>query len=81
MMATFFAFVSGAPYFMIDVLGRSAAEYGLYFILVSIGYMAGNFTAARVTRLRRSSLPPRCGWRRARPLSRSPPPPAFWRRR
>jgi DHA1 family bicyclomycin/chloramphenicol resistance-like MFS transporter len=50
MMATFFAFVAGAPYFMIDVLGRSAAEYGLYFILVSIGYMAGNFTAARVTR-------------------------------
>jgi DHA1 family bicyclomycin/chloramphenicol resistance-like MFS transporter len=50
MMATFFAFVAGAPYFMIDVLGRSAAEYGLYFILVSIGYMAGNFTAARITK-------------------------------
>jgi DHA1 family bicyclomycin/chloramphenicol resistance-like MFS transporter len=50
MMATFFAFVSGAPYFMIDVLGRSATEYGLWFIVVSVGYMAGNFTAARVTR-------------------------------
>ena len=50
MMATFFAFVAGAPYFMIDVLGRSAAEYGLYFMMASIGYMAGNFTAARVTR-------------------------------
>jgi MFS transporter, DHA1 family, multidrug resistance protein len=49
-MCMFFAFVSGAPYFMIDVLERSATEYGLYFILVSIGYMAGNFTAARVTR-------------------------------
>jgi MFS transporter, DHA1 family, multidrug resistance protein len=50
MMATFFAFVSGAPYFMIDVLGRPATEYGLWFIVVSVGYMAGNFTAARITR-------------------------------
>jgi MFS transporter, DHA1 family, multidrug resistance protein len=49
-MSTFFAFVSGAPYFVIDVLERPATEYGLYFILVSVGYMAGNFTAARVTR-------------------------------
>jgi DHA1 family bicyclomycin/chloramphenicol resistance-like MFS transporter len=49
-MSTFFAFVSGAPYFVIDVLERPATEYGLYFILVSVGYMAGNFTAARVSR-------------------------------
>jgi DHA1 family bicyclomycin/chloramphenicol resistance-like MFS transporter len=49
-MSTFFAFVSGAPYFMIDVLERPATEYGLWFIVVSAGYMAGNFTAARVTR-------------------------------
>jgi DHA1 family bicyclomycin/chloramphenicol resistance-like MFS transporter len=49
-MSTFFAFVAGAPYFMIDVLERSATEYGLWFIVVSAGYMAGNFTAARVTR-------------------------------
>ncbi|HEX5078131.1 MAG TPA: multidrug effflux MFS transporter [Geminicoccaceae bacterium] len=49
-MSMFFAFVSGAPYFVIDVLERSAAEYGLWFILVSVGYMAGNFAAARLTR-------------------------------
>ena len=48
-MSTFFAFVAGAPYFMIDVLERPATEYGLWFIVVSLGYMAGNFTAARVT--------------------------------
>jgi MFS transporter, DHA1 family, multidrug resistance protein len=48
-MSTFFAFVSGAPYFLIDVLERSATEYGLWFIVVSVGYMAGNFTAARIT--------------------------------
>jgi MFS transporter, DHA1 family, multidrug resistance protein len=48
-MSTFFAFVAGAPYFMIDVLERPATEYGLWFIIVSLGYMLGNFTAARVT--------------------------------
>jgi DHA1 family bicyclomycin/chloramphenicol resistance-like MFS transporter len=48
-MSLFFAFVAGAPYFMIDVLERSATEYGLWFMLASLGYMAGNFTAARVT--------------------------------
>jgi DHA1 family bicyclomycin/chloramphenicol resistance-like MFS transporter len=49
-MSMFFAFVSGAPYLIIDVLGRPALEYGLYFMLVSVGYMSGNFTAARITR-------------------------------
>jgi DHA1 family bicyclomycin/chloramphenicol resistance-like MFS transporter len=49
-MSMFFAFVSGAPYFMIDVLERPATEYGLWFMLVSVGYMSGNFTAARITR-------------------------------
>ena len=36
-IAVFFAFISGAPYFMLDVLHRPATEYGLYFILVSAG--------------------------------------------
>jgi DHA1 family bicyclomycin/chloramphenicol resistance-like MFS transporter len=45
----FFAFISGAPYFMINVLGRSTAEYGLYFIAVSAGFMLGNLVAARLT--------------------------------
>jgi MFS transporter, DHA1 family, multidrug resistance protein len=48
-IAVFFAFISGAPYFMLDVLHRPATEYGLYFILVSAGFMAGNLLAARVT--------------------------------
>jgi len=48
-ISVFFAFVAGAPYFMIDVLGRPATEYGLYFILVSAGFMAGNLVAARST--------------------------------
>ena len=46
-ISVFFAFISGAPYFVIDILGRPATEYGLYFIMVSAGYMAGNLVAAR----------------------------------
>jgi DHA1 family bicyclomycin/chloramphenicol resistance-like MFS transporter len=48
-ISVFFAFISGAPYFMLDVLQRPASEYGLYFILVSAGFMAGNLAAARIT--------------------------------
>ena len=46
-ISTFFAFISGAPYFMIDILDRSATEYGLLFMVVSSGFMLGNFTTAR----------------------------------
>lgn len=49
-ISTFFAFISGAPYFMIDILDRSATEYGLLFIVVSSGFMLGNFTTARLGR-------------------------------
>lgn len=48
-IAVFFSFISGAPYFMIDVLGRSVTEYGFYFILISLGFMAGNLVAARLS--------------------------------
>jgi MFS transporter, DHA1 family, multidrug resistance protein len=49
-IAVFFAFVAGAPYYMIDVLHRPATEYGLWFIVVSFGFMAGNLATARLTR-------------------------------
>lgn len=48
-ISTFFAFISGAPYFMIDILGQSATEYGLLFMVVSGGFMVGNFTSARLS--------------------------------
>ncbi len=48
-LAIFFTYASAAPYFMINVLGRPVAEYGLYFILVSLGFMAGNVTAGRLS--------------------------------
>lgn len=49
-ISTFFAFISGAPYFMIDIAGRSATDYGLLFMIVSGGFMIGNFVTARLGR-------------------------------
>jgi DHA1 family bicyclomycin/chloramphenicol resistance-like MFS transporter len=49
-ISVFFSFVAAAPYYMIDVLGRSATEYGVWFIVISLGFMAGNFVTARLTR-------------------------------
>lgn len=46
----FFSFLAGAPYYMLDILGRSATDYGLYFILVSGAFMVGNFASARLVR-------------------------------
>ena len=47
--AVFFSFIAGAPYFMMNVLGRSATEYGLWFILISAAFMAGNLVAGRIS--------------------------------
>jgi DHA1 family bicyclomycin/chloramphenicol resistance-like MFS transporter len=46
--AMFFAFLAGAPYVMVELLGRSPAEYGFYFAMVPCGYMIGNFATGRV---------------------------------
>ena len=48
--ASFFSFLAGAPYIMVELLGRTPSEYGLYFILLSLGYMLGNFLAGRLSR-------------------------------
>ncbi|MEO0998582.1 MAG: multidrug effflux MFS transporter [Pseudomonadota bacterium] len=45
--AAFFGFVAGAPYLMSEILGYPAAVYGLYFILVPIGYFIGSLVAGR----------------------------------
>lgn len=45
--ASFFAFVGGAAYVVINLMGRTPVEYGLYFGLVSVGYMVGNFCSGR----------------------------------
>ena len=43
----FFSFLAGAPYIVTAVMGRTPAEYGVYFIIVSLGYMFGNFLSGR----------------------------------
>jgi DHA1 family bicyclomycin/chloramphenicol resistance-like MFS transporter len=47
--AVFFAFLGGAPHVMVDVLHRTPVEYGLWFVLISLGYMTGNFLSGRFT--------------------------------
>jgi DHA1 family bicyclomycin/chloramphenicol resistance-like MFS transporter len=45
----FFSFVGGAPYVMVELMGRSPSQYGLYFVAVSLMFMSGNFTAGRIS--------------------------------
>ena len=45
----FFSFISGAPYLMVTTLGRPATEYGLWFVLLSAGFMMGNYIAIRTS--------------------------------
>jgi len=47
--AMFFTFLGGAPHVVVTMMGHSSAAYGLWFIVLSVGYMAGNFSAARFT--------------------------------
>ncbi len=45
--AVFFSFIAGAPFIMVEVLSQSPLDYGLWFMLVSVGYMSGNFLSGR----------------------------------
>ncbi len=47
--APFFSFLGGAPYVVVNMLGRTSAEYGLWFFLPAVGFMAGNFAVARLS--------------------------------
>ena len=46
--APFFTFLGGAPYVTIDMMGRTSAEYGLWFALSALGFMAGTYSASRL---------------------------------
>lgn len=46
----FFAFLGGGPYVATVMLGLSPSQYGMYFALMSVGYMAGNFVSGRFSR-------------------------------
>jgi DHA1 family bicyclomycin/chloramphenicol resistance-like MFS transporter len=47
--APFFSFLGGAPHVAVTMLGRTSAEYGLWFFVPSIGFMSGNFAVSRLT--------------------------------
>ena len=47
--ATFFIFLGGAPHIVVTLMHRSSAEYGLWFAVMSLGYMTGNFTVSRLS--------------------------------
>lgn len=47
--ATFFAFVGGAPHAVVQVMALNPTVYGLWFIIVSGGYMIGNAVSGRYT--------------------------------
>jgi MFS transporter, DHA1 family, multidrug resistance protein len=44
----FVVFISLAPYVMVSAMGRPATEYGLYYPLISFGYVAGNWAVGRL---------------------------------
>jgi DHA1 family bicyclomycin/chloramphenicol resistance-like MFS transporter len=45
--SAFFAFIGGAPHAVVTIMHRSSAEYGIWFAIISVSYMAGNFAAGR----------------------------------
>jgi DHA1 family bicyclomycin/chloramphenicol resistance-like MFS transporter len=47
--ATFFVFLGGSPHVIVSLMDRSSAEYGVWFAISSIGYMAGNYLASRLS--------------------------------
>ena len=47
---SFFAFLGGGPFVASEILGLQPAEYGLYFGLLSGGYLIGNFISGRYAR-------------------------------
>ncbi|HVA13648.1 MAG TPA: multidrug effflux MFS transporter [Stellaceae bacterium] len=49
MSLAFFAIAAASPLLMKDLLGQSATQYGLYFMLFPLGYMGGNWISSRLS--------------------------------
>jgi DHA1 family bicyclomycin/chloramphenicol resistance-like MFS transporter len=47
--APFFTFIGGGPYVVVTLMGRSSAEFGMWFAITSLGYMGGNFSVSRLS--------------------------------
>jgi DHA1 family bicyclomycin/chloramphenicol resistance-like MFS transporter len=46
--AVFIVFISITPYVMVQGLGRPPTEYGLYYLLIAVGYFLGNLAVTRL---------------------------------
>ncbi len=46
--SAYFAFLGGSAYVLIDLMGGTASELGIYFVVVSAFYILGNFLTARL---------------------------------
>ena len=47
--ATFFAFLGAGPHVVVGIMGSTSAEFGVWFMLTSGGFMMGNFFVARTS--------------------------------
>lgn len=45
--AAFFGFIAGAPFVVVETMGRSPDVYGFYFLLSAGAYMIGNYLSGR----------------------------------
>ncbi|MSP83142.1 MAG: Bcr/CflA family efflux MFS transporter [Alphaproteobacteria bacterium] len=45
----FYTFMAGAPYLMVETLGKSPEAFGPWFITIGGSYMLGNFVAGRIS--------------------------------
>ncbi len=43
----YFCFLAGAPYVAMEIRGYSASTFGIWFSMVAVGYLCGNFIAGR----------------------------------
>ncbi|OEY65877.1 multidrug effflux MFS transporter [Marinobacter sp. X15-166B] len=48
--SSFFAFLSGSPFVLIDFMGVATDHFGLYFACIVAGYIAGNLSSVRLSR-------------------------------
>ena len=44
-----YAFISASPYLIVELLGRSATEYGMFFIVITLGFLGGSFLSTRIS--------------------------------
>ena len=47
--APFFTFLGGGPHVVVTLMGRTSAEFGVWFAVTSLGYMSGNFSVSRLS--------------------------------